>query len=128
MAFIPNSEIQDNEYLYRAIPTIPNFWKKDLNKPSSALFKDKKGVSVDRDGERDESEILLALERKKPGYGICKLNAGQTKNIGTYVQPDPLPYNDYHALIKGSIDEISIPGSKAKKLCEILEVIKEPAL
>lgn len=34
---------------------------KENGRPSSALFKDSKGVSVDRDGNRSEHEIINAL-------------------------------------------------------------------
>lgn len=48
-----DDEVKDSERLYSAIKiSIPHVWKKDVNRPSSAAFKDSKGVSVDREGER----------------------------------------------------------------------------
>lgn len=52
-------KISDFEILNRAIKPFPNWWKLDVNRPSSAAFKDSRGVSVDRDGGRNQSHIIM---------------------------------------------------------------------
>ncbi|MEM3091523.1 MAG: hypothetical protein QXD05_00095 [Candidatus Pacearchaeota archaeon] len=123
MSFNPDSEILDNEYLYRAIH--PNFWKEDENRPSTALFKDKKGVSVDRDGEREEKDIIQFLLRNRTNYGAGKLNAGETKEVGIYLKPDKLPDNEYHALILDP-EKIILPPQKQRSLVKIIQIVKIP--
>jgi len=104
MSFIPESEIQDSETLYRAIH--PSFWNYEEDKPTSALFKDRKGVSVDREGG--------------------KLNAGQTRRVGTYLKPDKTPENVFHALILESESKILLSSRKAKELSRMINIITPP--
>lgn len=124
MSFIPETEIQDNETLYRAIH--PSFWNYEEDRPTSALFKDRKGVSVDRDGNRDESQALNFLLNSRKNFGAGNLNAGQTRNIGTYLKPDKIPENDFHTLILESESKILLSSKKAKELSRMINVIVPP--
>lgn len=124
MSFIPESEIQDSEILYRAIH--PSFWNYEEDRPTSALFKDKKGVSVDRDGERTEKEATTFLLNSRQYYGAGKLNAGQTRNVDTYLKPDKIPENDFHSLILESESKIQLSNGKAKKLSRMINIIIRP--
>lgn len=125
MSFIPESEIQDNEILYRAIH--PSFWNYEEDRPTSALFKDRKGVSVDRDGNRNENEVINFLLNSRKNFGAGKLNAGQTRNIGTYLKPDKIPDNDFHALILESDTRILLSNRKAKELSRMINIIIPPS-
>jgi len=124
MSFIPESEIQDNETLYRAIH--PSFWNYEEDRPTSALFKDRKGVSVDRDGERTEEEAITFLLNSRQYFGVGKLNAGQTRNVETYLKPDKIPENDFHSLILESESKIQLSNGKAKKLSRMINIIIPP--
>jgi len=124
MTFIPDSEIKDNEQLFRAIH--PIFWNEDENKPSSAMFKDKKGVSVDRDGKREQDSILSFLLINRDNYGAGELNAGLTREVGVYLKADRTDDNPYHALIFDSKEKIRISNSKAKALSNLIRIIKPP--
>ena len=124
MSFIPESEIQDNEILYRAIH--PNFWNYEEDRPTSALFKDRKGVSVDRDGDRNKADAVNFLLTFRKNFGVGELNAGQTRNIGTYLKPDKIPENDFHALILESELKVQISNGKAKKLSRMIIIITSP--
>ena len=56
-------QFEINEMLYRAVypPEImPMFWKEN-GELSSAVFKDKKGLSVERAGDRDEKTTLTQM-------------------------------------------------------------------
>ncbi len=124
MSFIPDSEIQDNEILYRAIH--PNFWNSEENRPTSALFKDDKGVSVDRDGNRTEELALESLLSSRDNYGAGKLNASEARSIDTFLKPDKIPGNEFHALIMDSESKISLTNGKAKKLSRMITILNPP--
>ena len=125
MSFIPESEIQDNEILYRAIH--PSFWNYEEDRPTSALFKDRKGVSVDRDGDRNEADAVNFLLNSRQNFGAGNLNAGQTRNVGTFIKPDKTPENDFHALILESESKIQLSNGKAKELSRMIKIINPPA-
>ncbi len=61
MSEVVSQIIADDEYLYRGI--IQLNWDYENNRPSSATFKDSKGVSVDRDSYRHEKECIDFLIR-----------------------------------------------------------------
>lgn len=124
MSFIPESEIQDNETLYRAIH--PSFWNYEEDRPTSALFKDRKCVSIDRDGERTEEKAITFLLNSRQDFGVGKLNARQTRNVGTYLKPDKTPENDFHALILESESKIQLSNGKAKELSRMISIINPP--
>lgn len=126
MSFIPESEIQESEILYRAIH--PNHWNYEEDRPTSALFKDRRGVSVDRDGNRNETEAVDFLLNFRKDFGAGKLNAGETRGVGTYLNPDKIPENDYHALILESEIKIQLSNGKAKKLSRIIDIINPPSI
>lgn len=67
-----DENIQDDEYLYRRVITNPNFWDFDKNRPSSAIFKDSKGVSVDRQHKREDKDIIN-LYQDLPIRAIVKI-------------------------------------------------------
>jgi len=118
--------IENEEILYRAIPDNPNFWKPSFNKPTSALFKDKRGVSVDRDGDRKPQEIEIKFELYKPGYGLCYISACKCRELQTYPIPKPLEKNKYHAEIHYSTTKILIPSNVARKMSSLVITVKVP--
>ena len=124
MTFIPDSEIKDEELLYRAIH--PSFWNEEEDRPSSALFKDNNGVSVDRDGERREKDIILFLLTDRNCYGVGRLNAGETRNSCTFLKPDKNPQNDYHSLILASKSKNKLPNSVARILSKLIYILSPP--
>jgi hypothetical protein len=101
-------------------------WKPEFNRPSSALFKDSKGVSVDRDGNRPENQIIANFERRMPGRGLICISAGKYREIGTKPVAKPLEDNAYHAVIYDDDGNVTIKGSKPKKLSNAATVIKAP--
>jgi hypothetical protein len=118
--------IEDEEILYRAISDNPSHWKPTLKKPTSALFKDKNGVSVDRDGQRSIQEIEDTFENRKPGNGLCCIPAGECRELQTYPIPKPLDDNAFHAEIHYSATKIFSPSSVARKLSSSARIIKPP--
>jgi hypothetical protein len=116
------SFINDDELLYRAIIRIPYLWKNEDNRPSSAAFKDSKGVSVDRDGEREEAEIIRILKSKFGLKAIVKLQASYCRSIETKVVARPLEDNIFHAEIH-DLDKVTLSAAKAKKLAKACEIV-----
>ena len=83
--------IQDNELLYRAVKkTDPNSFIND--RPCAALFIDKNGVSVDRDGGRDEKEIIDSFIKRFNRNGrtdnyiaTVKILAKECRDVDCYI-------------------------------------------
>lgn len=76
---LPN--IKPDEFLYRGIVELN--WNYEKNEPSSATFKDSKGVSVDRDYHRT-CQLLqfqqVLLEKHQPSPSATRI-APEPKNI-----------------------------------------------
>jgi len=58
-----NDEIEDSEFLYRGVVTQNRDFEND--RPTSATFKDSKGVSVDRDGGREDKYCVNHLKTEQ---------------------------------------------------------------
>ena len=123
-----NDVVEDSEVLYRAVVNKPDFWKKDTGGPSSALFKDSKGCSVDRDGGRSDEELIRLWQSKRGrrDSGLVSLTALQCREADTFPKPDPIMENPYHALILNSPSEITITRSKARRLAKMARIILVP--
>jgi hypothetical protein len=122
MNFMLNEHIEDLEYLYRRIILNPNFWDFTNNKPTSAIFKDSNGVSVDRQGEREE-EAIVETFRQFPIRAIAKIQAIKCRDLQTHPIYKPLEENKYHSEIHDSAEKIQISSSKAKKLRDNIEIV-----
>ena len=121
-----HNEVQSNENLYRAVKRSKPECLDDNKVPTSALFKDANGVSVDRDGEREEKEILLFMingELYPRVKGIVKLSAGKCFEAGTEIKAAPSKNNPYHANIFLSSDNIFKQSLQALKLARACELV-----
>lgn len=126
--------------VYRRVKNKPVFVNE--GKPSSALFKDSKGVSVDLDAGRNLSEIIADEERLHAYYNdrlpaeaidangeglkmIISLTAEQCDSAEVCVIPDPIPgENENHALIQKSATEVQLSRSQARKLAREATIVK----
>jgi hypothetical protein len=109
------SEIfEDNELLFRGIKEV--FWDFELNRPSSAIFKDSFGISVDRMYNRTEIESVERLKEVKNFYKLCSVFVKDVKTIDAIVFYKPLQDNIYHSEIHNSVDFVQLKGGKPKKL------------
>lgn len=134
---------KDWKTIYRRIRSKPIFMKD--GRPSSALFKDSKGVSVDRDGGRKLSTIIADEERLHALYNagltdeqikedgqelkaIIELSSEQCDSVEVCVVPDPIPgENEFHAVIQKNATEIQLTKGQAKSLAKLATVIKSYA-
>ncbi|GMQ25301.1 hypothetical protein Aoki45_19830 [Algoriphagus sp. oki45] len=115
--------IKDEELLYRAIKPYPNWWKEKENRPSSAAFKDSLGVSVDRDAERNELEIVGAIEERFELKAIVKVKTAYCREIQTYPFPKPLSDNPEHAEIHRTEGIVELTDSQARNLAKSSEIV-----
>ena len=93
---------RDWKEVYRRVKSKPVFMKE--GRPSSALFKDSKGVSVDRDTDE------------------------QCDSVEVCVIPDPIVgENENHAVIQKSKTEIRLSKSQARNLAKMSTIIKDYA-
>ncbi len=113
--------IDDKEFLYRGI--IELNWDYTNDRPSSATFKDSKGVSVDRDAQRSETECIDFLRNNKDFFAICKVQTDQVKELKAIVKYLPIDNNIFHSEIHDSEERIQMRGSKPKKIRDASEVV-----
>lgn len=131
---------RDWKEIYRRVKSKPVFMKD--GHPSSALFKDSKGVSVDRDAGRERKDIIIDEERLHALYisdktdeeireqgeelkAIISLTDEQCDSVAVCVIPDPIVgENEYHALIQKSETEISLSKSQARNLAKMATIVK----
>ena len=117
-----------SETLLRGVNKHPNFWNDDRQRPSSAIFKDSKGVSVNRTGE-DKRYYTQSLNILKNNLGenirtVVEVNVDACINMGLYLKYLPTDDNAYHSEIHKSENQVVLSKSEAKMLCEICKIIK----
>lgn len=109
----------EEEKLYRLI--IPKNWYFEEDRISSAAFKDSKGLSVDRDGDRKDIEIINSFFSRFNNENIEAIACIDVKtciDLNTYLKYAPTDDNIYHSEIHDSINRITLSPSKAKKLAD----------
>lgn len=114
------TEISDSETLFKAIKPINHLWKEGV--PSSAAFKDSKGLSVDRDGGRSKSECIAVLQERIGTKAVVSFRAGECRSIGVMPLAKPLMNNPFHAEVHRNLTEVSLSPSQAKKLRDLAKL------
>ena len=112
------------ERLYRAVypPNImPLFWKED-GQLSSAAFKDKKGLSVERDGGRDEKTVIDTMRLFFYG-SIIYLIVRDCEMCNAVVKYLPSQRSVFHSEIHGSTDRRLLSQSQCKCLAQRATII-----
>ena len=112
-------QFDEHERLYRAVypPEImPMFWKEN-GQISSAVFKDKKGLSVERSGDRIEETVIGDMRLFFYGTIISVLvsNCTECKAVLKYL---PSKRSRYHSEIHGAEDRILLSQSQCKYLAK----------
>lgn len=120
--------INYEEILYRAVKRSKPDWLDDKGKPTSAMFKDENGNSVDRDGERTLEEVVGFMNGgvfKGRLKGVVSLNAGEcmSEPYAAEVVAAPSIENPYHANIYTCADNELISPLQALKLADISKVV-----
>lgn len=106
---------------------------------SSALFKDSKGVSVDKDNGRTEEDVIDDEQRLHMYYmqknnqvgndaerliAIVAVDKEIIDEKNVCVENAALPENMHHALLKRSESEIALTSSQAKGLAKHARILK----
>lgn len=112
-----------SERLYRAVypPEImPMFWKEN-GEISSAVFKDKKGLSVERAGNRTEKIVIHDMRLFFYGTIISILVYDCTL-CNAFLRYLPTRRSSYHSEIHGSEERIVLSQSQCKYLAKNAKV------
>lgn len=112
-------QFDEREKLYRAVypPEImPLFWKEN-GEISSAVFKDKKGLSVERAGDRLEDNVIsdMCLFFTGSIISILVSDCIACKAILKYL---PTRRSKYHSEIHGAENRILLSQSQCKYLAK----------
>lgn len=105
-------DIEDDEFLYRGI----HITQYAQDKITSATYKVQVGVSVDRQGGRNDEAAAKALTDRKDYRAVVKVLTSVARSFDVLVEYDPLDDNIFHCLLKGDKGRVKISSSKAKKL------------
>lgn len=127
------NKIENYEILYRVVrKSYPDAFVN--GKPTAALFMDAEGASVERDGDRSESEIIACCRkrfgRRDDYLTSVKITAGECRAVNTYPNPVHNHKNKYHAEIHDSEQLIEIGLLKAMQLaaiCQVVNIIDVPS-
>lgn len=111
------------EKLFRAVypPDImPLFWKEN-GQLSSAVFKDKRGLSVERAGGRPENVVLDYMRLYFYG-SIISVFAEDCNFCKAVIKYLPTRRSEYHSEIHGSNDRALLSQSQCKYLAKVAKV------
>ena len=116
--------VQRNELLYREIKRSQPDSMNEKGRPTSALFKQENGVSVDRDGERSEDVIIETFKERfdKRFKGLVKVGADICIENDIVVIPETSS-NIYHAEIFENVNKDPLGQLKALILADQSEVV-----
>ncbi len=116
-------QFEVSEKMYRVVypPDImPMFWKEN-GKISSAVFKDKNGLSVERAGGRKEREIISDIRKRFCG-AIISLLAGDCFACEALIKYLPSKRSVYHSEIHGSTERKLLSQSQCKYLASVAKM------
>ena len=111
-----------DERLYRGLPSM---WIGDDNRVSSAAFKDSRGVSVDRDGGREDKDCIERMVGALPQIaGVGRITCGEVEECGAIPKYLPVKGNEYHSEIHDSAEQVQIKSkSKSRKLANKCQLV-----
>lgn len=111
-----DSIFYNNEKLYRAILPIEPFKKSD-GSISSAAFKDKNGLSVDKQMHRPNSEAVKFIKSNRRGdiYSVTTNNCHEKCIECKYL---PISENKYHSELHKDSETKGLTSSQAKHLAK----------
>ncbi len=116
--------VQRDEMLYRVIKRSQPDTIDGKGNPTSALFKQEDGVSVDRDGDRDESVIVGTFQDRfqERFKGLAKVQASICIDNDMAVIPETKS-NIYHAEIFENINKEPLTQLKALILADNSQIV-----
>lgn len=117
--------VQRHEILYRAVKRSQPDTMDENGRPTSALFKQADGVSVDRDGGREEKIIIDVFKNRfdRRFKGLIQVGADVCIDNNMAVIPKPSVNDEYHAEIFENSDKQPLGQLKALILADNSEVV-----
>lgn len=109
------SNYEDDEKLYRAVRPAPVYWKDD-GTLSSAAFKDKNGLSTDRERGRKKSDCISFMQSRKFEGSIVSVCAKMCKEVNAFLNYLPQDDNPYHTQIQNTETALVLTPRQAKLL------------
>ena len=111
------------EKLYRAVypPEIMSIFWKENGEISSAVFKDKNGLSVERAGGRAEIDTISNMRLFFYG-SILSVLAQECTSCGAVLKYLPSKRSVYHSEIHGSEERILLSQSQCKYLAKVATI------
>lgn len=113
----------NDEKLYRAVLPLEMFWKSN-GKLTSAAFKDRHGLSVER-GYYRKDDVVVENIRKNLTGSIISVNVGQCRSTDALVRYLPSKNNQYHSEIHKSENEKLLSAKQCKYLAERADIIEK---
>ncbi len=116
-----NDKFFGDEGLYRAVLPTEMFWKKN-GRGSSAVFRDKNGLSVDRGDYRSDEEVKADMSKRLSGT-IIKVRVSNCLETEALVKYLPSRNNKYHSEIHGSESELILSASQRRHLAMCAQIV-----
>ena len=123
------AEIQEYEYLLRAVDLPgrrPDYWEPD-GRISTAAFKDDRGLSVDRTGERSLEDSVEYASSHLRGV-IASVAATDCQKVETKLFYKPSKSNPYHTEIHQSSTTIELSPIQALYLRDHCIIVRNPSI
>lgn len=92
------NDFTDDEKLFRAVRPWDRYWSKKTNRPSTAAFKDKAGLSVERGYDRDDAKVVAEMQKHLEGR-IISVSVRKCKEAKALVVHKPTHSSIYHSEI-----------------------------
>lgn len=119
-----NNSFEESESLYRAVypPEVNRMFWKDEEHVSSAVFLDKKGLSVERGNFRSDEEVINNMKKTFIGK-IISVTVGQCLEVNASVLYKPTKRSAYHTEIHGNKRHIILSPSQRRFLSRNCRII-----
>lgn len=120
-----NNSFSENEQLYRAVypPKVNQMYWKDEKHISSAVFLDKKGLSVERGNYRLDDDVVKDMRKSFIGK-IISITVQHCLLIKAFVVYKPTKRSIYHSEIHGGKNNIVLSPSQRHFLAKNSRIVK----
>lgn len=117
-----DDNFEEAEKLYRAVLPVSTFWKQN-GSLSSAAFKDKNGLSVDRQWDRSDEEAVNFLKERNFRGEIVYVLVQNCNEVQAVVRYLPSRGNKYHSEIHKDLQQKELSNSQAKHLARTAKIV-----
>lgn len=118
-----NEITDETEVLLRSVRPKEMFWRSD-HTLSSAAFKDREGLSVDRVWDRDIGDAVQTMRSRFEGT-VVGVTVGDCHDVNAIAKYLPVETNYYHSEIHQSSEKAMLTDGNAKKLAAKAIILSE---